>query len=214
MLLIKSCTFTYFPKGGIVMANVIEVILKKDDGTEERVSLDKVTKLQQKLQKKRGLNPNQELIDKLYRNAVAHYYGKNPDELTDEYLRRSFDSDSTNWTGAGCLLECLDDYCGIGSYANRLVQTTERDLYLESEFYKVLYAIEDFQNNCEKIEKRIEKADFDSVYKEQQKRINDAEKIIYKLIDLKPDFEAHDSPKTGEDNPFWWAASKWLGSRD
>lgn len=121
MLLIKSCTFTYFPKGGIVMANVIEVILKKDDGTEERVSLDKVTKLQQKLQKKRGLNPNQELIDKLYRNAVAHYYGKNPDELTDEYLRRSFDSDSTNWTGAGCLLECLDDYCGIGSYANRLV---------------------------------------------------------------------------------------------
>lgn len=36
------------------MANVIEVILKKDDGTEERVSLDRVTKLHQKLQKKRG----------------------------------------------------------------------------------------------------------------------------------------------------------------
>lgn len=163
------------------MANVIEVILKKDDDTEERVSLDRVTKLHQKLQKKRGLNPNQELIDMLYRNAVAHYYGKNP-----------------------------DDYCGIGSYASRLVQTTERDLYLDSEFYKILDAIEDFQNNCEEIEKGIEKADFDSVYKEQQKRINDAEKIIYKLIDSEPDFETHDSPNTGEDNPFWWAENKWL----
>ena len=191
------------------MANVIEVILKKDDGTEEKVSLDRVTKLQQKLQRKRGLNPNQELIDKLYRNAVAHYYGKNPDELTDEDLQRQ-DYDSLDWTGAGCLLECLDEYCGIGSYASRLVQTTERDLYLESEFYKVLYAIEDFQNNCEKIEKRIEKADFDSVYKEQQKRINDAEKIIYKLIDSNPDFKAHDSPNTGEKNPFLWAENKWL----
>lgn len=210
MLLIESCTFTYFPKGGMIMANVIEIILKKDDGTEERVSLDKVTKLQQKLQKKRGLNPNQELIDKLYRNAVAHYYGKNPDELTDEYLRRCFDSDSTNWTGAGCLLECLDDYCGIGSYASRLGRTTERDLYWESEFYKILDAIEDFQNNCEEIEKSVEKADFDSFYKKQQKRINDAEKIIYKLIDLKPDFETHDSPNTGEENPFLWAENKWL----
>lgn len=44
----------------------------------------------------------------------------------------------------------------------------------------------------------------------QQKRINDAEKIIYKLIDSEPDFETHDSPNTGEDNPFLWAASKWL----
>ena len=85
MLLIESCTFTYFPRGGMIMANVIEVILNKDDGTEERVSLDRVTKLHQKLQKKRGLNPNQELIDMLYRNAVAHYYGKNPDELTNTY---------------------------------------------------------------------------------------------------------------------------------
>ena len=39
------------------MANVIEVILKKDNGTEERVSLDRVTKLHQKLQKKRGAKP-------------------------------------------------------------------------------------------------------------------------------------------------------------
>lgn len=209
-MLLKSCTFTYFPKGGIVMANVIEVILKKDDGTEERISLDRVTKLQEILQKKVGLNPNQKLIDELYRNAVAHYYRKDPDELTDENLQRCFDYDSTNWTGAGCLLECLDEYCGIGSYVSRLGYATERDLCWESEFYKVLDAIEDFQNNCEKIEKGIQKADFDSVYKKQQKRINDAEKIIYKLIDSNPNFETHDSPNTGEDNPFWWAASKWL----